>query len=74
MLSNIPQCETQHVKMLHPVFEDWLRVVIDEEVMVNACSPKTMPLVKSKLIAKRSGAYLYLTCARFAKEFNDPLQ
>ena len=60
--------------MLYSVLEDWLRIIFDEEVMVNACNPKTMSLIEGKLIAKRSGAYLYLTCTRLAKEINDPLQ
>lgn len=70
----VPQRETQHVKELDTVLEYWLRVVIDEEVTVNGCSPKAMPLVEGKLIAKCTGAYLYLTCARFTKEINDPFQ
>ena len=61
MLGNIaliPQRKAQHVKELYSVLEDWLRVVLDEEVMVNTCNPKTMPLVESELIAERAGTHL----------------
>jgi len=33
-----------------------------------------MPLIEGQLIAKCTGAYLYLTCARFTEELNDPFQ
>ncbi len=57
-IARIPQRKTQHVKELYSVLEDWLRVVLDKEVTVNACNPKTMPLVESELIAERAGAHL----------------
>lgn len=54
--------------------EYWLRVVLDEEVTVDGCDPKAMPLIEGKLIAKCTGAYFHSTCARFTKEINDPFQ
>lgn len=54
----IIQCKTQHVKELYSILKNWIRVILDKEVMVNACNPKTLPLVESKLIAKRAGAHL----------------
>jgi len=57
-ITRIPQRKTEHVNELYSVFKDWLRVVLDKEVTVNACNPKTMPLVESELIAERAGAHL----------------
>ena len=57
-IARIPQRKAQHVKELYSVLEDRLRIIIDEEVMVNACNPKAMPLVESELIAERTGAHL----------------
>lgn len=56
----IPQRETKHVKELDAILEYRLRVIINEEVTINGCNPKAMPLVEGKLIAKCTGAYLYL--------------
>jgi len=70
----VPQRETQHVKVLYPVLEDWFGIVLDEEVMLDARHPKTMPLVEGKLMAKRASAYLHPSCASVSKEVNDPPQ
>lgn len=73
-IAGVPQGEAQHVKELYAVHEYWLRVVVCEEVTVNACNPKAVPLVEGKLMAKSPGTYLDLACTRFAKETNDPFQ
>jgi hypothetical protein len=73
-LGGIPQCESQHVEELDPILEDRLWVVVDEEVMINAGDSKTLALVKGELISKGAGTHLYLPCAGFAVEIDDPFQ
>lgn len=59
----VRQGKTQHVKELYSVLEDWFRIITEEEITVNACNSKAMPLVESELIAERASAHLQLLCA-----------
>lgn len=68
------QRQAKHVAEANSIFEDWLGVILDEEVMVDARYPEALPLVESELITERAGAHLQLPCAGAAEKIGDPLQ
>jgi len=70
----VPQCQTQHVEKLDSILEYRLGVVVDEEVRIDTCNSKSVPLVEGELIPECTSAYFHFPCTSFAKEIKDPFQ